>query len=264
MITVIIPTFNAAPYIADTILSVINQTYNNWSILIIDDHSTDNTWEIICDFCNSDQRIKAIQLEKNSGRPAGPRNLGLKHAKTPWIAFLDADDVWHPQKLAIQLDLAEKNHYDLVCSQMIDFTTLVPESTLIQQEEISSTTISFIDQLSKNRIPTSSVIVKKNVILELNGFDESPEYKAIEDYDLWLRMSAANNYKMGKCQTPLVYYRVLANSISRNKKNHVKKVFGLIYHTLRTKRPYLLPLFPYFLLTYVLFSIYYRLIMKRL
>lgn len=264
MITVIIPTFNAAPYIADTILSVINQTYKKWSILIIDDHSTDNTWEIISKFCNSDKRIKAIRLEKNFGRPAGPRNIGLAHAETPWIAFLDADDVWHPQKLAIQLDLAEKNEYDLVCSQMIDFTKQIPKSTLMQQESILCRNISFFNQLSKNRIPTSSVLVKKRLILEFNGFKESPKYKAIEDYDLWLRILASNNYKIGKCSNTLVYYRIVNNSISRNKKNHIKKVFWLIYQTIKNNRPHLLPLYPYFLLSYILLSIYYRLIMRTL
>lgn len=263
MITVIIPTFNAAPYIKDTILSVINQTFTQWSMIIVDDHSTDNTWEIINQFCHADSRIKAIQLKKNFGRPAGPRNIGLSHAKTPWVAFLDADDIWHPQKLAIQLDVAKKNQYDLVCSQMTDFTSEPPAPTPIQQGNISCRNITFFDQLTKNRIPTSSVIIKKNVAIQLNGFEESPIYRAIEDYDLWLKISI-DNYKVGKCSATLVYYRILTNSISRNKKTHVKKVFWLIYHTLATRRPYLLPIYPYFLLTYILLSIYYRLIMKTL
>ena len=263
MITVIIPTFNAAHYIKDTIQSVIDQTFKEWSMIIIDDHSTDDTWEIINQFCHTDSRIKAIQLKENFGRPAGPRNIGLSHAKTPWVAFLDADDIWHPQKLAIQLDFAKKNQYDLICSQMTDFTGEPPTPTLIQQENISCKKITFFDQLTKNRIPTSSVIIKKNVAIKFNGFKESPIFRAIEDYDLWLK-KAADNYRIGKCCTTLVYYRILTNSISRNKKTHVKKVFWLIYHTLATKRRYLLPLYPYFLLTYILLSIYYRLIMKAL
>lgn len=263
MITIIIPTFNAAAYIAQTIESVIKQTYTNWKMIVVDDHSTDGTCEIIARYIAQDARIDLIRLAENFGRPARPRNIGLQNTQTPWIAFLDADDIWHPEKLAIQLKAAQQDNFDLLCTGMVDFTGIAPPPAGIDRSNTKHIHLSSFTLFSKNRIPTSSVIAKTESIRKMGGFNESADYKAIEDYDLWLRMSV-NNMHLGKVAHPLVQYRILANSISRNKKQHAKKVAWLVYTQLKENKPGWIFLYPYFICSYVTMSFYYRVIKKTL
>jgi glycosyltransferase involved in cell wall biosynthesis len=102
------PSYNTGAYIKASIQSVINQSYTNWELIIVDDCSTDNTNEIIAQI--HDKRIKSIKNDKNSGA-AISRNVALREAKGRWIAFLDSDDLWYPSKLKKQIDLMESNNY---------------------------------------------------------------------------------------------------------------------------------------------------------
>lgn len=108
LVSVITPTWNCGRFIAETIESVLNQTYQNWEMLIVDDCSTDNTKEVVAKY--NDPRIKYHCLEKNSGA-AVARNAALRMAKGRWIAFLDSDDVWNPEKLERQLKFMVDNGY---------------------------------------------------------------------------------------------------------------------------------------------------------
>ena len=108
LVSIITPAFNSERYIAETILSVQAQTYQNWEMLIVDDCSTDKTSEIIASFQESDHRIKYIYNSTNKGS-AISRNIALQKAKGRWIAFLDSDDVWNPNKLERQIDFMENN-----------------------------------------------------------------------------------------------------------------------------------------------------------
>lgn len=110
LVSIITPTYNCARFIKETIRSVQAQTYQNWEMIISDDCSTDNTREIIAPYLDSDKRIKYICNEKNSGA-AITRNNALKLAQGRWIAFLDSDDLWLPEKLERQITFMETNHY---------------------------------------------------------------------------------------------------------------------------------------------------------
>src|SRR5574344_1834201 len=96
LVSVIMPSYNTAQYIAESINSVINQTYQEWELIIVDDCSTDDTDEVVKSF--HDKRIRYLKNDKNSGA-AVSRNRALREAKGRWIAFLDSDDLWKPQKL---------------------------------------------------------------------------------------------------------------------------------------------------------------------
>ena len=109
LVSVIMPSYNTADYISSSIQSVLNQTYQNWELLIVDDCSTDNTDEIIQIFLK-DKRIKYYKNTKNFGA-AVSRNKALREAKGKWIAFLDSDDLWKPDKLMKQINFMEKNRY---------------------------------------------------------------------------------------------------------------------------------------------------------
>ncbi len=108
LVSVIMPSWNTEKYIADSMQSVINQTYSNWELIIVDDCSTDNTDEVVASF--NDSRIKYLHNEKNCGA-ALTRNRALREARGEWIAFLDSDDLWAPEKLQRQIDFMKKNHY---------------------------------------------------------------------------------------------------------------------------------------------------------
>lgn len=108
LVSVIMPSYNTAKYIGDSIRSVIGQTYTNWELIIVDDCSTDDTVETIRLF--SDERIKLFVNETNSGA-AMSRNRALREASGKWVAFLDSDDIWHPEKLEKQIRFMEDNKY---------------------------------------------------------------------------------------------------------------------------------------------------------
>ncbi len=110
LVSIITPTYNCGSFVAETINSVLSQSYYNWEMLIVDDCSTDNTKEIVEQFQKSDPRIKYHCLEKNSGA-AVARNTALRMAKGRWIAFLDSDDLWKPEKLERQLKFMMDNGY---------------------------------------------------------------------------------------------------------------------------------------------------------
>jgi glycosyltransferase involved in cell wall biosynthesis len=103
------PNYNGAKYIKETVESVLAQTYTNWELIIVDDCSTDNTDEIIVKYL-SDDRIRYLKNEKNSGA-AVSRNYALREARGRWVAFLDSDDTWHPEKLERQIAFMEENGY---------------------------------------------------------------------------------------------------------------------------------------------------------
>lgn len=109
LVSVIMPSWNTAGYIAESIYSVLNQTHKNLELIIVDDCSTDNTDEVVASF--DDDRIRYFKNEKNSGA-ALTRNRAMREAKGKWIAFLDSDDLWEPEKLEKQIAFMEKNGYD--------------------------------------------------------------------------------------------------------------------------------------------------------
>ena len=108
LVSIVMPSYNTARYIGDSIDSVINQTHTNWELLIVDDCSTDNTEEVVASY--NDERIRFIKKDKNSGA-AESRNIALREAKGKWIAFLDSDDTWEKEKLEKQISFMIENDY---------------------------------------------------------------------------------------------------------------------------------------------------------
>ncbi|OHD06349.1 MAG: hypothetical protein A2086_15530 [Spirochaetes bacterium GWD1_27_9] len=188
-ISVIIPTYNRAKTILEAINSVLNQTVLPYEILICDDGSTDNTKDLVLGLSNP--IVKWLECGRN-GRPAIPRNIGIKNATGDFIAFLDSDDVWHPDKLQVQIDALTKSNCLAVCANAKRF---IPskglEGNLLN---LNKTTISFNDLLFANSIICSSVIIEKKVFDKVYGFPEEPKFKAIEDYALWLRILTLSNF----------------------------------------------------------------------
>ena len=120
LVSIITPAYNAAAYIAETIESVIAQTYTNWEMLIVNDCSKDNTAEIIQNYAAKDKRIKLINLKQNSGA-AVARNTAIQNAKGRYIAFLDSDDLWKKEKLQKQIQFMQQNGYAFIYSSYEHF-----------------------------------------------------------------------------------------------------------------------------------------------
>mgnify|MGYP003293160590 FL=1 len=107
-ISIVTPAYNCAKYLEEAVNSVLSQTWQDWELLIIDDCSRDNTYACMQEIAKQDQRIRIFQNSRNLGA-AGTRNFGIRQAKGQWIAFLDSDDLWHPEKLTKQMAVAKRD-----------------------------------------------------------------------------------------------------------------------------------------------------------
>lgn len=224
LISVIIPTYNSQEFIEETINSVLEQTYNDFEIIVVDDESTDDTLKILNRLSENDNRIKYFQVS-HSGRPSVPRNFGVKKAAGEYIAFLDADDLWINNKLQKQLHFFKNNpEHILVYSMSVTFgeTNLFsPSFEVLPLLNKASITKNELIQ-NGNSITCSSVLIKKEKFLEVGGFDEDPKLQ-VEDYDLWIRLGELG--KIGFIPRILTYYRIHSKQFSsdwQTKQNRVK------------------------------------------
>jgi teichuronic acid biosynthesis glycosyltransferase TuaG len=222
LVSVIIPVYNAAAFLPEAVESVLNQTYPHWELILVDDCSMDGSNAIARKYATSDERIRFYSTESNFGGPAGPRNLGLKVSRGNYIAFLDADDVWHRQKLEYQIDLICTEAVELVASNIVVFGDKVREwgTRLIAYPDLSSMVI-------RNRICTSSVLVKKSGDL---WFDEDKLLIGVEDYHLWLTL-ISKGYRVRIGPQALVRYRVSDDSLIH--KNQLYSVWKATYAILK-------------------------------
>lgn len=193
LVSVIVPAYNAEETIVECLESVHQQTYNNIEIIVVDDGSLDNTYSTIKEyqFVNDVKKLKVFQID-NSG-PAYARNYGIRYASGEYIAFLDSDDKWEPNKMARQIDILKQNHeIDLLgCGYIVG-----------KKSHFSAGKIKYISKyklLFKNYFLTPCVILKRDILKELT-FITSRKYS--EDYYLWLQI-AFHNYKCAILEEPL-------------------------------------------------------------
>ena len=207
-VSVIIPTFNRAQYIAETIKSVLNQTDNDFEIIVVDDGSNDNTREVLKAFIN---KIKYIYKE-NAGA-ASARNVGIKNAQGKYIVFLDSDDLFLPKKLEIQVPILDKYpEIDFVYSDVFYFKEKNKRPILMRSIRPASDG-RILKKLFMNTSITSSSVIFRKVCFEKAGlFDES--LRLNEDTDMLFRI--AIHYKAYFSEYPSVMYRVHSHSKSKN------------------------------------------------
>ena len=220
MFSIIIPTFNQDYLLEKCLESVINQTFKDWEVIIINNYSNDKTIEVFQSF--KDERIK-LRNFRNNGIISASRNYGINLARFPYIAFLDSDDFWFPKKLEESFAYLIKGN-DIVCHDEI---WLWPDGTnkLVHYGPEKQT--SYKNLLFKgNVISTSAFSCRKDLILDLNGFNESPLLAGNEDYDLWMRISKIDKYKFKFIRAPLGYYRIHPNN---NSKKLLKQLNSEIY-----------------------------------
>lgn len=215
-VSVVIPVYNGEQYIQETLESVLGQTYPDVEVIVVDDGSTDSTLDILASYGD---RLRVFR-QKNSGAAAA-RNKGIQEATGKWVAFVDADDVWLPEKLENQLAACSEYLWSHTASVFrggvnngkldSDFT---PKHAGCVLEKL----------VCGNFITTSTVVVDRAVLLESGGFDVS--LRSVQDWDLWIRI--ASKHALGYLSEPLALYRVHAASASRSTRktlpNHMRVI----------------------------------------
>lgn len=267
-VSVVVPLFNAVTTIRSTINSIISQQHIDVELIVVDDCSSDGSYELVREIASRDPRIKVYQTPINCGGPAGPRNLGIHNATKSWIAFCDADDIWLFNKLSEQVNIAKLTNSRFICTRVRNF---------VNESSINDFNPDYIDRISeysriyfnqmifKNIIPTSSVLVARSLVDEVGEFNISSELIAVEDYDYWLRALRIES-RCIKLRKSYVLYRISENGLSRNKIKMLKKVITVLkLSAMRDYRKNLfLALIPICVLSHIIYSIYIRLFREGL
>jgi glycosyltransferase involved in cell wall biosynthesis len=210
LISVVIPTYNHARYLGRALQSVLDQTYINWEAIVIDNHSTDHTDEVMANF--KDPRITYLKIH-NNGVIAASRNAGIRAAKGRWIAFLDSDDWWKPSKLELSSSALNAGA-DLVFHDLHivrSHNQAVFNQRIVSTEPKHPMFITFLcDGVS---MPNSSVVVSTDLLFKIGGLSEKRDLISVEDHDTWIKLSRLTE-KFIRIPDCLGYYWVGGDNIS--------------------------------------------------
>ena len=218
LVSIVIPTYNYARFISKSLKSVIDQTFENWEVIVIDNHSTDDTHNVVLK--HIDSRIKYLKID-NKGIIAKSRNLGIKEAKGEWIAFLDSDDWWTKDKLEICFrNINEEVDFIYHDLEIVDKKS----KSYFRKKKFAGRHLSkpilkdlLIGVIAEgNAIGNSSVIVRKNMLDKIGGISENENLVASEDYNTWLRIAKITD-KFKYIKKRLGYY--LVHDASAQKKD---------------------------------------------
>lgn len=241
--SIITPAYNAEKLIGKAIESVINQTYADWEMIIVNDGSTDNTLHEIERYLKKEPRLRLINCSENSGRPACARNIGLRQARGEYVAFLDADDFFLPEKLSeVERFFMQNPDADLVCHG----ERHVKNNKVVRTKYYGPYKTYGELLFRGNCLSTSAVVMRKSCIEKVGFFAETEEFIGFEDYDYWLRISKACKIKY--LRRILGVYTLLEHSDStRIATNYKNALTALDFHYSQWKNK----------------SLYYRLLLRN-
>ncbi len=207
-VSVVMPAYRCAATIGESIRSVQAQTFSDWELLIVDDGNRDDTPAVIDGFAKADPRIRVLRLSENRG-VANARNVGVRAAATEWIAFLDSDDLWLPEKLARQLALAKETGSPLLYTGAACIDARSEKTGRVFKAPASAT---YRSQLYGNDIVCSTVLLRRDLLLR-HPMERSDLH---EDYLCWLA-ALEEGFTAYGIPEPLTLYRLSAESKSGNK-----------------------------------------------
>ncbi|WP_406611059.1 glycosyltransferase family 2 protein [Agarivorans sp. JK6] len=214
LVSIVMPVYNAGGYLKETIESVLNQSYSNYELILVDNGSTDNSVSVAKGFSNQ-INMKIVTLETNSGGPARPRNVGMENSNGKYIAFLDSDDVWSSDKLDNQIGFMERNASNFTCTSRF----LIDKDSKRKNRFIDKLFPSKYGQyglkqlLVRNDITTSSVVVSRELVKDFS-FSELSFLKCVEDYYLWLSLISDDKCVFFHLKDKCVSYRCFGDSLS--------------------------------------------------
>jgi teichuronic acid biosynthesis glycosyltransferase TuaG len=213
LVSIITPSYNCGRFIAETIESVLAQTYRDWELIIVDDCSTDDTQEIVERYMTRDPRIRYHRLAANSGA-AVARTEAMRMAEGEYMAFLDSDDLWMPDKLKLQLDFMKSNGYAFTCTSY---------EQISEDSEPTGRIVRSVPKTDRRRLLLDCPVGNSTVMYDVSamGKFEVPDIRKRNDDALWLRMLRKEKYIRGMPDV-LMRYRIRGGSISGNKLALVK------------------------------------------
>lgn len=215
LVSIITPAYKAGRFVQATIASVQAQSYQDWEMIIVDDCSPDDTLDAIAAAAGSDPRVRVLRQEKNAG-PAAARNAAIRAAHGRWIAFLDSDDLWLPNKLERQLQF----HGDRNCKlTFTSFRRINIDGTVTGRLIPVPERLDYRQLLGNTAIATSTVLVDRDAT---GDFEMKPIY--YDDFGCWLDLLRSGGLAMGLAED-LMRYRVVGQSVSRNKRNSALQVW---------------------------------------
>ncbi len=222
-VSIITPTYNSINTVLNTYNSIRNQTYKNWEWLVTDDCSEDGTLDLLSNLSKNDERIRVFKNAENSGA-AVTRNNSLRQATGEFIAFIDSDDLWLPEKLRKQVEFMSNNEgvdFSFTAYELIDEKgNPLNQRVDLQGESFS---VGYNDMLKKKAtLGCSTVILKKNAFPDIT----MPLLRTGQDYALWLKLLKTGK-KAHLVNQVLMQYRILPNSISRNKFKKSKRQWSI-------------------------------------
>ena len=237
VVSVIVPTYNRAYCLAQTIQSVIDQSFSDWELILVDNYSTDGTDNLIANY--SDPRIKCLKIQ-NGGIIAVSRNRGIRSALGKYIAFLDSDDGWLPDKLSTSVEALDRGS-DLVYHDL--YTIHKSNENSKKTGKLRTRNLAnpiFNDLLlNGNAINNSSVVVRKYLLKQIGFISEDPELVAAEDYDTWLRISQITD-RFERLKDCYGWYTIVnqntSNSPQRSERN-IKKIIEMYFDGPKNSHP---------------------------
>lgn len=214
LVSIITPVYNCEKFIEETIKCVINQTYENWELLLVDDCTPDSSADIIKKYSKKDKRIKYIKLNENSGA-AMARNRALQESKGRFIAYLDADDLWKKEKLEKQVDFMLNNEYAFTCT---DYEKIDEDGNSLKIVKIPK-------KVNYDLFLRNTIIQTVGVMVDTNIADKKllkmPNIRRRQDAATWCQLLKAG-YDCYEVPEVLSIYRVVSNSLSSNKFKAIK------------------------------------------
>lgn len=221
-VSIITPVYNAEKFLPTTITSVLEQTYKNFEYLLIDDCSSDESRNILADYAETDERIKVIKQATNQGA-AVARNAGLEAAKGQYIAFIDSDDQWLPDKLAKQLDFMTTRQSAFSYTA---FALLYEDGTVKKEKVAVPEKLNYSGLLKNTAIACSTVIIDRQMV----GDFRMPLVRKGQDTATWLMLMRERHISADGLQEVLNLYRQVEGSISNNKLSALKRTWHTYYH----------------------------------
>ncbi len=221
LVSIITPVFNAQKYIEATIDAVLNQTYQHWEMIMIDDASSDDSVQVIEAIIQNNQKFTLLKLTKNQGSAAA-RNLGILAAKGDYLTFIDADDLWLPHFIETAVSTIEQTKIPFVfASYFRKDENLNP----LLSDFIVPKTVTYLDILKTNSISCLTAFID----LKKLGKKQMPNVRKRQDMGLWLQYLKEIPYAYG-IQEPLAIYRIRQESLSRNKLGLLSSQWNYYYN----------------------------------
>jgi len=225
-VSVVIPAFNAASCIREALDSVEAQTFRDYEVIVVNDGSTDNTQEIVQQYFANAMFPCAELISQSNKHVGGARNSGICRARGEFIAFLDADDIWYPEKLGRVMSHFERLPpvVGLVCHD----ESVTKDGEAFRTNRYGPSVEKMHDELlfGGNCLSPSAVVVRRGQIKKAGGFSEDPGFQAIEDYDLWLRLSKITRFAF--LHDVLGEYRLVGDSIGSDPEYNLKNMLNVL------------------------------------